>query len=149
MFDYQKRPYKNTLADASFFLNPDLARAAALTIHGWSDSDRTIAKAFDAFGLDPNKPDHWRRLLGILADVFFGERGKGPKPRWNPETIKQLISDFDDLSSNHPQASQMILFEVLIHTKRRYAGLRATTLKARYNEGKKSFGMEGPGRRTR
>jgi hypothetical protein len=30
-------------------------------------------------------------LLGILADVFFGKRGKGPKPRWDSEAIKQLI----------------------------------------------------------
>jgi len=40
--------------------------------------DRAIKKAFDAFALDPKQPDHWRRLLGILADILFGERGKGP-----------------------------------------------------------------------
>jgi hypothetical protein len=143
--DYKKRPYKNELADASFFMNLDFARAVALTLHDddrvIGEYDRAIKKAFDAFGLDPKQPGHWRELLGTLADILFGERGKGPKPRWNPETIKQLVSDFDDLSSNHPEVSQMLLFEVLTHTKRRYAGLQAGTLKARYNEGKSRLRM--------
>jgi hypothetical protein len=147
--DYKERPYKNALADASFFLNPDFARAAALTLHGQADYDRAIEKAFDAFGLDPNKPHHWRTLLGILADILFGERGKGPKLRWSSETIKQLISDFDDLSSNHPEVPQMDLFEFLTHTKRRYAGLQAGTLKARYNEGKGRLGMTRRGGRSK
>ena len=138
--EYEKRPYNNPLAAASFFLNPDFARAVALTLHDddrvIGEYDRAIKKAFDAFGLDPKQPGHFRELLGILADILFGERGKGPKPRWNPETTKQLVSDFDDLSSNHPEVSQMLLFEVLTHTKRRYTGLQAGTLKARYNEAK-------------
>ena len=150
LFDYRERPYKNRLAEASFILNPDLAHAASLTLHREFDDHRAIEKAFDAFGLDPKQPDHWRELLGILANILFGEGGKGPKQRWNPETIKQLISDFDDLSSNHPEASQMDLFEVLIHTKKcRYAGLTAGTLKARYNEGKKRLGMTRRGGRSK
>ena len=104
--DYKGRPYKNSLASASFILNPDFARAAALTLHRQSDYDRAIVKAFDAFGLDPEQPDHWRELLGILADILFGERGKGPKQRWNSENTKQLISDFDNLSSNYPAADR-------------------------------------------
>jgi hypothetical protein len=148
MLDYKKQPYKNSLASASFILNPDSARAAAVTLHG-QDNDRAIEKAFDAFGLDPKQPHHWRQLLGILADILFGERGKGPKQRWNQETIKGLISDFDDLSSNHPEVPQMVLFELLTHLKRRYAGLRPGTLKARYNEGKKGLGIDQLGGRTR
>jgi hypothetical protein len=85
-------------------------------------------------------------LLGILADVFFGERGKGPKPRWDSEAIKQLILDFDRLSATLPKINQMTQFELLISLKpKRYAGLRPGTLKARYNEGKRRFGKK-PGR---
>jgi hypothetical protein len=154
MLDYKGRPYKNSLASASFILNPDFARAGALTLHDddgvIGEYDRAIRKAFDAFALDPKQPDHWRELLGILADILFGERGKGPKQRWNSENTKQLISDFDNLSSNYPAASQMVLFEVLIHTKkRRYAGLKAGTLKARYNEEKRRLGMTRRGRRAK
>jgi hypothetical protein len=140
--DYKERPYKNSLADASLFLNPDSARDSALTLHGCSDYDKAIEKAFDDFGLDPSRPHHWRRLLGILADVFFGERCKGPKPRWDSEAIKQLILDFDHLSATlPPKTNQMIQFELLISRKpKRYAGLRPSTLKARYNEGKRRFG---------
>jgi len=144
MLEYEKRPHKNALADASFFLNPDLARASALTLHGQSNYDKAIEKAFDVFGLDPGKPDHWRTLLGILADVFFGERGKGPKPRWDRETIKQLISDFDRLIATlPPKTNQITQFELFIslHPKR-YAGLQPGTLKARYNEGKRRLGIK-------
>jgi hypothetical protein len=56
-------------------------------------------------------------LLGILADVFFGERGKGPKPRWDSEAIKQLILDFDRLSATLPKINQMTQFELLISLK--------------------------------
>jgi hypothetical protein len=149
MLDYKGRPHKNSLASASFILNPDFARAAALTLHRQSDYDRAIEKAFDAFGLDPEQPDHWRVLLGILADILFGERGKGPKQRWNLETSKQLISDVDDLSSNHPEVPQMVVFELLTHLKPPYAGLQAGTLKARYNEGKRRLGMTRRGRRAK
>ena len=143
--DYKNRPYKNALATASFVFNQDLARAGASTLHGQSDDDKAIKKAFDAFGLDPNQPHHWRELLGILADVFFGDRGKGPKLRWDSETIKQLILDFDCLSATLPKINQMLQFELLISLKpKRYAGLRPGTLKARYNEGKKDIlGLRG------
>ena len=154
MLDYKGRPYKNSLASASFILNPDFARAVALTLH---DDDRVIGeygraieKAFDAFGLDPGQPDHWRVLLGILADILFGERSKGPKPRWDSETNKQLISDFDHLSATNPKGPQIHRFERLIRLKpERYAGLRATTLKARYNEEKKRLRMTRSVRRTK
>jgi hypothetical protein len=150
ILDYKKRPYENALATASFFLDPDSARVSALTLRAWSDYDRAIKKAFDAFGLDSNKPDHWRRLLGILADVLFGERGKGPKLRWDSDSIKQLIFDFDHLSATLPKMSQMFRFEVLIGLKpKRYAGVRASTLKARYNEGKSRFGIGRPSRRAK
>jgi hypothetical protein len=150
ILDYKVRPYKNALADAWSILNPVSARADALALRGGSDYDRAIEKAFDAFGLDPNKPHHWRTLLGILADVFFGERGKGPKPRWGSDTIKQLILDFDHLSARFPKVSQMLQFELLISLKpKRYAGLRPGTLKARYNDGKRRFGSARPNRRTK
>ena len=153
MLEYKERPYKNTLEEASFIFNPDFARAVAVTLHDDDRAirkyDRAIKKAFDAFGLDPKQQGHWRELLGILADILFGERGKGTKQRWTPETKKQLVSDFDDLSSNHPEVSQMLLFEVLTHTKRRYAGLQAGTLKARYNEEKRRLRMTRRDRRTK
>ena len=41
MLDYKGRPYKNSLASASFILNPDFARAVALTLH---DDDRVIGE---------------------------------------------------------------------------------------------------------
>jgi hypothetical protein len=142
ILDYKKRPYENALATASFLFDPDSARASALTPRDWSDYDRAIRKAFDAFGLDSNKPDHWCRLLGVLADVLFGVRGKGPKLRWDSDTIKQLIFDFDHLSATLPKIDQMLRFELLISLKpKRYAGLRPGTLKARYNEGKRRFGV--------
>jgi hypothetical protein len=101
------------------------------------DEGRSIKRAFECFGLDPNQPHHWRKLLGILAHILFGERAKGPKIRWDFESFKELVSDFDDVSSRCPPGtSQMSRFELLTG-REKYFGLKATTLKARYNEGKR------------
>jgi hypothetical protein len=135
--DYKKRPYKNELAIAWFFLNPDLDRAAALTLHGQSDYDRAIKRAFDTFGLDSNITHHRRTLLGILADVLFGERGKGPKIEWDFERYAQLLSDFDEISARLPDLSGQKCFEMLTREEPysgRYKDWKASTLRARHRD---------------
>ena len=139
--EYEKRPYNNPLAAASFSLNPDFARAVALTLHDddrvIGECDRAIKKAFDAFGLDHKQPDHMRKLLGILADIVFGERGKGPKIEWDFERYAQLLSDFDEISARFPDLSGQKCFEMLTREEPysgRYKDWKASTLRARHRD---------------
>jgi hypothetical protein len=86
---------------------------AALVITGGLDHEATLLRAFNAFGLDPTQPDHWRQLLIELTDVLFGERGKGPKRKWDFEQYAQLLSDFDEVSEKYQNLSGEKRFEML------------------------------------
>jgi hypothetical protein len=55
---------------------------------GWGDpeqDEKSLAKAAEFFGLDPNKPSERDRLLYKLAEVAFGPDGKKGRP-WGSRT---------------------------------------------------------------
>jgi hypothetical protein len=135
--EYKERPYKNTLAEQSFLYDPKAAGMAALVIRGGLDHEATPLRAFNAFGLDPTQPDHWRQLLIELTDVLFGERGKGPKRKWDFEPYAQLLSDFDEVSEKYQNLSGEKRFEVLTREQpycTRYKDWTASTLRARHRD---------------
>jgi hypothetical protein len=134
---YKERPYKNTLAEQYFLYDPKSAATAAFAITGELDREATLLRAFNAFGLDPTQPDHWRQLLIELTDVFFRERGKGPKRKWDFEQYAQLLSDFDEVSEKYQKLSGTKLFEVLTREQpycTRYKDWTASTLRARHRD---------------
>jgi hypothetical protein len=134
--EYRKRPYKNSLAEQLFLRDANSARETALTISPDSEYNAAILKAFAAFGLDPGQPDHHRKLLAILADVFFGERRPGPKVRWDFEEFAQLLSDVDEVRTKYRLKGKK-LFEKLkkdVPYCKRYAGVTVSTLRARHRD---------------
>jgi hypothetical protein len=58
-------------------------------------TDSPLQKAFDAFGLDPNDPHNWRRLLDEFANILFGEpaRGRGHPVKWDEARRSQFEID--------------------------------------------------------
>src|SRR5262249_7192613 len=68
------------------------AVADLVTTLGPTHKDAVLRKAFDAYGLDPQDPRDWRRLLDELASVFFerGRRAKCDERRWGQFKIDNL-----------------------------------------------------------
>ena len=52
-----------------------------ITVDGLARPNKSVARAFEYFGLDPQK--HQAALLTILADVLFGPRPNKGRPRKN------------------------------------------------------------------
>lgn len=63
------------------------------------DLDKPLKKAFQAFGLDPRNPFHWRKLLAYFCDVHFDprQRRRGPQKLWSDGRLCQLLQDFDQI----------------------------------------------------
>jgi hypothetical protein len=68
------------------------------------DLDQPLKTAFEAFGLDPRNPFHWRKLVAYLADVHFGPKQTrhGPKQLWSDDKLCKLLQDFDEVKSRRP-----------------------------------------------
>jgi hypothetical protein len=105
---------------------------------GLDDLDQPLKKAFQAFGLDPRNPFHWRKLLAYLADVHFGPRQprRGRDTLWSDDRLCQLLQDFDQIRRQRAlvPGSKVSDIEVCKWLKRHstlgktYAGLDAKTL---------------------
>jgi len=105
---------------------------------GLDDLDQPLKKAFQAFGLDPRNPFHWRKLLAYLADVHFGPRQprRGRDTLWSDDRLCQLLQDFDQIRRQRTlvPGSKISDIEVCKWLKRHstlgktYAGLDAKTL---------------------
>jgi hypothetical protein len=60
------------------------------------DLDKALKKAFQAFGLDPRNPFHWRKLLAYFSDAHFArQRRRGPQELWSDGRLCQLLQDHD------------------------------------------------------
>jgi hypothetical protein len=74
-----------------------------------------IAKAFEQFGLDPQKPNHLQLLCAILADVVFGHRKResGRKPgslsrnSWNKARLLLLALAYEKVRDKQPGISDI------------------------------------------
>jgi hypothetical protein len=67
--------FRESFANSALTLDPDQS---------------TLRKAFEKFGLDPQNPVHWRRLLQCLVDIHFGGPRSGAPAKWTEERWGQF-----------------------------------------------------------
>jgi len=73
-----------------------MAWASTLLVLQDSPYDAPLAKAFDAAGLDPVNPIHWRILISFFAMAHFGQgKGRGRPAEWDGERYSKLLQDVD------------------------------------------------------
>ena len=76
---------------------------AALQIDPEERWTQPLRAAFNAFGLDPRNPFHWRKLLIYFAEAHFGKPPPGGRSRgWTDEKLSQLLMDFAQLKRANP-----------------------------------------------
>ena len=74
--------------------DPILGRATQLRESVTLRAEQTaLGKAFKAFDLDPNVPDHWHRLINYFARAHFEPRPAGAKAKWTAKRRIQLLID--------------------------------------------------------
>ena len=93
----------------------------------------SLAAAFNAFGLDPTKPNHRDFLLALLASVHFdGSRGRGQPPKWDVDKLCQLHADIETIKQKHPDKKENELCRKLKENapfKDRYRQYSAETIR--------------------
>jgi hypothetical protein len=62
--------------------------------------DVPLQKAFDAFGLDPNRPVDWGHLIRALANLHYGCDDKGGAPRkWDLKRQLELKAEAEAIKT--------------------------------------------------
>jgi hypothetical protein len=96
------------------------------------DSNYSLKQAFEAADIDPRDPSAPEILLRLLAKAIFpqGKTTRGRKRQWTPERWTQLLSDYDQVKSDHPSVTdQRICAKLITRFPSRYAGIRAETVR--------------------
>jgi hypothetical protein len=118
----------------------DVAQRSLAAHHALSldDLDGPLKKAFQAFGLEPRNPFHWRKLLAYFSAVHFNPRQprRGPHRLWSDDRLCQLLQDCDQIRRQRALVlgSKISDLEVCKWLKRHstlgkaYAGFDAKTL---------------------
>jgi hypothetical protein len=94
--------------------------------------DPALRAAFEAFGLDPKKPDNWRLLLALFAEAHFPARGIGRPKEWNEDRLCQLLVDFRAAKKATEEKPKEEIYKFLAHRKNfngRYAGMDQSTIR--------------------
>jgi hypothetical protein len=74
--------------------DPILERAKQLRDAVTLRADETaLRKAFQAFDMNPNIPDHWHRLINYFARAHFEPNRPGARTKWTPTRRVQLLRD--------------------------------------------------------
>lgn len=93
-----------------------------------------LRAAFDAFGLDPARPDHWRRLCALFAEAHFvSHRGPGQHKKWGGEELCQLWADFAAVKQKHQDEDEEELRKRL-RKDARYRRLTTGTIRRRLQD---------------
>lgn len=72
-----------------------LVRARALSDAVYLRSeDVALAKAFQFFDLDHQKPEHWHLLIDYLSRSHFESKPPGRRQEWTSDKYLQLMRDF-------------------------------------------------------
>jgi hypothetical protein len=81
------------------------------------DDDRSLIKAFEEAGLDPQNPLHWRELFSIFAEVHFGPMRTKPQ-KWDSVALSEVLDDYRTIKSENPKAKEPALRKALREDKR-------------------------------
>jgi hypothetical protein len=81
-----------------------------------------LQAAFNAFGLDPEDPIHWRLLLGAFAEMHFGDRCG--RPTIPEDELMNLIGDYRAAKAKWPDRSEKKVCELMCsrHSKTLFGG---------------------------
>jgi hypothetical protein len=98
-------------------------------------NNQSLRAAFEAFDLDPGKPEHWRLLLALLAEAFFvPRRRRGGTKQWDGPRLCQLLVDFAAVKKkkgNQALTDGKICELVKTAFPKRYRDVRAETIRRR------------------
>ena len=98
----------------------------------------SLAAAFNAFGLDPTKPNDRDFLLALLASVHFdGSRGRGQPSKWDEDKLCQLHADIETIKQKHPDKKENELRRKLKENapfKDRYRQYSAETIRRKLQD---------------
>ena len=102
-----------------------------------TDSETALKKAFEAFGLDPDIPENWHRLVCYLADSHFGLKRAGSPIQWTRDKQVQLLADIRETAKRYPKAKLPEIRRNMIKDQQlggRYKNMSADSLRKRISE---------------
>jgi hypothetical protein len=96
------------------------------------ESDPFLKLAFEAADLDPQDPFAWKILLRLFAVAHFPSKRKtrGRKAEWTSERWCRLLSDYDQVRRENPNANDTKICEKIIKRfNARYGEIGAETVR--------------------
>jgi hypothetical protein len=100
-----------------------------------AEADEPLRRAFEAFGLDPRNPFHWRRLAWYLSEALFGESGRGHPPTWTAEPLCRLLERFHNERKKNPGLTDESICQLVKNNfHREYSGIGAGTLRRKLQD---------------
>ena len=60
-----------------------------------TEPEEPLQRAFELFGLDPEDPTDWRRLVSYFAQAYFASKRAGAPTKWTKDRYANLVYERD------------------------------------------------------